>query len=75
MTRMNRMKIRTTTPATPIPELETVVNPVLETFKQLPGTGCLACHTGATVAAVGKDVKNYATSYSFMFGHATAPPK
>ena len=57
------------------PNSQTVVNPVLETFQQLPGTGCLACHTGATVAAVGKDVKNYATSYSFMFGHATAPPK
>lgn len=57
------------------PNSQTVVNAVLETFQQFPDTGCLACHTGATVASVGQNPPNYATSYSFMFGHATAPKK
>lgn len=55
------------------PNSQTVVNAVLETFQQFPGTGCLACHTGATVAPAGSNAPNYASSYSFMFGHAKVP--
>lgn len=57
------------------PNSQTVVNAVLETFLQYPNTGCLACHTGATVAPSGTSAPNYASSYSFMFGHAKVPKK
>jgi len=57
------------------PNSTTVVNAVLETFKQQPGTGCLSCHVYGSVAAAGGQSPNTATDYSFVFGHATAPPK
>jgi hypothetical protein len=60
------------------------LNPVLETFLQLPyprllgrltpGNSCLGCHQYATTAAVGIQQPPYATGYSFMFGRATALP-
>jgi hypothetical protein len=60
------------------------LNPVLETFLQLPyprllgrltpGNSCLGCHQYATTAAVGIQQPPYATSYSFMFGRAQALP-
>lgn len=55
------------------PNSTTVVNAVLETFKQQPGTGCLSCHVYGSVASSGSQGPNYATDYSFVFGHATAP--
>lgn len=51
------------------PNTQTIVNAVLETFVQTPGTGCLACHIGAPTASGG-----YASSYSFTFSNASAPP-
>ncbi len=53
------------------PNAPNVVNAVLETFLQKPQIGCLFCHTGAS----GPSPNTYATSYSFVFEHATAPPK
>jgi hypothetical protein len=54
------------------PNASTMVNPVMETFLQREGISCLNCHAGASVA-VPRGVSNrlpYATSYSFLFGHA-----
>jgi hypothetical protein len=51
------------------PNTQTMVNAVLETFIQTPGTGCLACHIGAPTASGG-----YASSYSFTFSNASTPP-
>jgi hypothetical protein len=61
-----------------------MLNPVLETFLQepyppppgppAPGNSCLGCHQYATTAAVGIQQPPYATSYSFMFGGASALP-
>jgi hypothetical protein len=50
------------------------VNPVLETFLQTPGMSCLGCHQYAATAAVGIRQPAYRTSYSFVFGRASAPP-
>ena len=55
------------------PNSATVVNAVLETFKQQAGTGCLTCHIYGSVASSGSQSPNYATDYSFVFGHATSP--
>jgi hypothetical protein len=52
-----------------------MVNAVLETFLQKPGMGCLTCHQYATTVAGSGSNKTAASSYSFIFGHATAPPK
>lgn len=57
------------------PNSATVVNAVLETFKQQPNTGCLACHIYGSVSSSGNQTAAYATDYSFVFGHASAPPK
>ena len=57
------------------PNLSTLLNPVLETFLQSkPNMSCLGCHQYATTAATGINQPPYATSYSFMFGNATALP-
>jgi hypothetical protein len=37
--------------------------------------GCLTCHQYATTVAGSGTNKTAASSYSFIFGHATAPPK
>jgi hypothetical protein len=50
-----------------------MVSPVLETFLQTPGMGCLTCHQYATTASVSGYKASYAASYSFAFGHATSP--
>ncbi len=56
------------------PNVSTLVNAVEETFLQQPGTSCIGCHQYATTAGVGINQPPYATSYSFMFGHASALP-
>jgi len=71
------------TPNIPAPNKD-FLNPVLETFLQLPyppllgrltpGNSCLGCHQYATTAAVGIQQPPYATSYSFMLGRAQALP-
>ncbi len=50
----------------------TLVNPVLETFKQTKGTSCLGCHSFATTAQPNSKT---ATGFSFLFGNAQAPKK
>jgi hypothetical protein len=57
------------------PNTPTMVNAVLETFLQQPGTSCITCHQYATVASVGKQSPNYAASYSYAFGRASPGPK
>jgi hypothetical protein len=56
------------------PNVATLVNAVEETFLQKPNMSCFTCHQYATTAATGINQPPYATSYSFMFGHATALP-
>jgi hypothetical protein len=56
------------------PNVKTLVNAAEETFLQQPGMSCLGCHQYATTAPVGINQPPYATSYSFMFGHASALP-
>ncbi len=55
------------------PNNPTLVNAVLETFVQKPGIGCFSCHQYASVARSGRLKANFATSYSFIFGHASSP--
>jgi hypothetical protein len=55
------------------PNTQTLVNAVIETFVQQPGMACLSCHQYGTTAASGSNPA-YASSYSFMFGRANAPP-
>jgi hypothetical protein len=56
------------------PNVPTLVNAVLEIFLQKPNMGCFSCHIYASTAATGIQQPPYATSYSFMFGQATALP-
>ena len=56
------------------PNVATLVNAVLETFLQKPNMSCMTCHQYASTAATGINQPAYATSYSFMFGEATALP-
>ena len=53
-----------------------MLNPVIETFVQLPkappGVGCLTCHRYASTSAMGPHLPPRATSYSFIFEHATS---
>jgi hypothetical protein len=49
-----------------MPNTETMMNPVIETFLQTENTSCLGCHISASDAQGG----SYATSFSFLFGHA-----
>jgi hypothetical protein len=57
------------------PQTDTMVNAVVETFLQKPKIGCLLCHQNAKVAPVGDQKPNYATSYSFIFKHASTAPQ
>jgi hypothetical protein len=50
----------------------TSINPVLETFLQQPNTSCFGCHTYASTAKSG-GASSFASSFSFLFGHAQAP--
>jgi len=45
----------------------TLMNPVLETFMQTQGTGCMSCHSYASTP------KGATSGFSFMFGRAQAP--
>jgi hypothetical protein len=51
------------------PNTNTLMNPVLETFIQRQNMSCLTCHTGAATAQV-TGFPGYASSYSFLLGHA-----
>jgi hypothetical protein len=56
------------------PNINTLMNPVLETYLQVPNMSCLGCHTLATAAPVAADQNpQYLTSYSFLMGHAQSP--
>ena len=59
------------------PNTDTLMNAVLETFQQFNGTSCLACHQYGSISTSQtppvKPAPQNATSYSFMFGYATAP--
>jgi hypothetical protein len=57
------------------PNTNTLLNPVLETFLQKKGGGCLNCHVFGQTAAVKGSKQQYASGYSFMFGRATSPKK
>lgn len=58
---------------------DTLTNPVLETFQQSQGTGCMACHIYATISGAQTPppatAPQNASSYSFTFGYAQVPPK
>ena len=57
---------------------DTLTNPVLETFQQSQGTGCMACHIYASVSSAQTPkppAPQNASSYSFSFGYATMPAK
>jgi hypothetical protein len=56
------------------PNVATLVNAVLETFLQKPNMSCMTCHQYGSTAATGINQPAYATSYSFMFGEASALP-
>jgi hypothetical protein len=53
------------------PSTQTLMNPVLETFHQLPNVSCLGCHANAATAALA-GIPPLAADYSFFFGHAQA---
>lgn len=49
-----------------------VANTMLETYAQ--GFNCLSCHKNASISSrAGKNIKKYATDYSFTFGFANKP--
>ncbi|MGO8916822.1 MAG: hypothetical protein ACLQJR_13030 [Stellaceae bacterium] len=51
------------------PSTQTLMNPVLETFRQSPNVSCLGCHAGGAIAA-SNGVAPLAADYSFLLGHA-----
>ena len=53
------------------PSTQTLVNPVLETFRQTPNVSCLGCHANGAIAA-SKGLAPLAADYSFLLGHAQA---
>jgi hypothetical protein len=59
------------------PNTDTLVNPVLETYKQKEGTGCFRCHVYATISSAQspppQKAPQNAASYSFSFGYAQVP--
>ena len=52
------------------PSVDTLMNPVLETFMQQKGTSCVGCH--AAFASTASNA-NIGSGYSFMFGYAQTP--
>ena len=48
-----------------MPNIATMINPVIETFLQTPNTSCIGCHIKA-----GTKDGSYAASFSFLFLHA-----
>ncbi|HXZ01419.1 MAG TPA: hypothetical protein VEI03_15600 [Stellaceae bacterium] len=51
------------------PSTSTLMNPVLETFRQSPNVSCLGCHAGGATAA-SDGATPLAADYSFLLGHA-----
>jgi hypothetical protein len=49
-----------------MPNIATMLNPVIETFLQKENTSCIGCH----IAASDAKSHSYATSFSFLFSHA-----
>jgi len=61
--------------ATGSPNLTKLMNPVLETFLQSKSLSCLGCHQNASAAPSAANANpSFATSYSFLFGHAGPSP-
>jgi hypothetical protein len=58
---------------------DTLTNPVLETYQQTQGTGCMACHIYGTISSAqtppSQPAPQNASSYSFSFGYAQVPPQ
>jgi len=57
---------------------DTLTNPVLETYQQASGTGCMACHIYGAISSAqtpAPPAPNNASSYSFTFGYAQVPPQ
>jgi hypothetical protein len=51
------------------PSTRTLMNPVLETFQQVPNVSCFGCHAAAATA-LHTSSGPLAADYSFLFGHA-----
>jgi hypothetical protein len=51
------------------PSTQTLMNPVLETFRQAANVSCLGCHAEAAIAPH-PGAPPLAADYSFLFGHA-----
>ena len=51
------------------PSTQTLMSPVLETFRQTPNVSCLGCHADAAIAPHA-DIAPLAADYSFLLGHA-----
>jgi hypothetical protein len=56
------------------PSTQTLMSPVLETFRQSPNVSCLGCHAEAATA-LAADSGPFAADYSFLFRHAETPAK
>jgi hypothetical protein len=54
------------------PSTATLMNPVLETFRQLPNVSCIGCHAQAATARRDERGAAYAADYSFLFRRAQA---
>jgi len=51
------------------PSTQTLINPVLETFRQSANVSCLGCHAQGAISATA-GAPTLAADYSFLFGHA-----
>jgi hypothetical protein len=54
------------------PSTATLMNPVLETFRQFPNVSCIGCHAQAATARRNESGAAYAADYSFLFRRAEA---
>ncbi|HEV2546502.1 MAG TPA: hypothetical protein VGU20_04140 [Stellaceae bacterium] len=55
-----------------MPSTSTLMNPVLETFRQFPNVSCIGCHAQAATARRDARGAAYAADYSFLFRRAEA---
>src|SRR5262249_13511904 len=55
-----------------MPSTSTLMNPVLETFRQFPNVSCIGCHAQAATARRDERGAAYAADYSFLFRRAEA---
>ncbi len=55
------------------PSTATLMNPVLETFRQFPNVSCIGCHAQAATARRDERGAAYAADYSFLFRRAEIP--